>query len=259
MNSDKSKKDIKDNPEQGIVVDFNQKKIDQKTVLPWTHQVIFAFLGTAFFIILAFGFELLFSAIEGGKTDDATITKILGLSRFVTYGILIAIYTFFIIKLRKETLHSFKRWLNYLGGVVAAGILISVTLLITYLLKKYCGLKDSENEIALGKIIATYPVPSLIFFGIIAPIIEELTYRIGLFSLINRYKRWLAYLVTIIIFTLVHIDFSSKDLANEMLNLPLYLFGATMLTVTYDYFGLTGSLLCHITNNLVVIIIQIAS
>lgn len=246
-------------PECGNVNEEYKKNVGQKTFLSVTQQIVFILLGTVFFILLAFCFELLFNAIEGGKTDEETKIKVLGLSRFIVYGILLAIYLFFAVKYRDKVFFSFKKWFNYLGAGIAFGVLISVTLIATYLLKKYCGLKDSENEIILGKIISTYPIPSLIFFGIVGPIVEELTYRVGLFSLINRYKRWLAYVITIVIFTLVHIQFDSKDLANEMLNVPLYLFGAAVLTVTYDYFGLTGSLLCHILNNVVVIIIQIAS
>ena len=42
-----------------------------------------------------------------------------------------------------------------------------------------------------------------------------------------------------------------ENLANELLNLPYYIFDALALTFMYDNFGFAGSTFAHILNNVV--------
>ena len=70
---------------------------------------------------------------------------------------------------------------------------------------------------------------------ILAPFAEEMTYRIGLFSALKRVNLILAFIVTALVFGLIHFDLSGviqgfntgtegsrKYAINELCNLPLY-------------------------------------
>ena len=107
----------------------------------------------------------------------------------------------------------------------------------------------NENEKGVRDMVRNYPTISFFIVCVMAPIVEELTYRVGLFSLCNRKNRILAYTVTCIVFTLLHIKYTDTDFYSEIMAVPSYLIGAIVLTASYDYFGLPGSLTTHIVNN----------
>lgn len=154
-----------------------------------------------------------------------------------------------LVKLTK----SFKRYQSYIAGAVCfLAILVFSNLYGNFL--NIVGIKATENanQESLDNINATYHLTSIIIFGLIAPICEELTYRVGLFSFCKRKATWFAYLITILVFAFIHfnLDFSSvKAFTNELLNLPYYMFAGFAFCFTYDKFGFAGSLFAHTINN----------
>ena len=112
---------------------------------------------------------------------------------------------------------------------------------------------DNINESSLQTMRQVYPVASFMIFGLIGPICEEFTYRVGLFSFFKRINKWVAYVVTVVIFAFIHFNFSTDPnvLLNEVLNLPFYMFAAFAFSFTYDKFGLAGSLTAHVANNFI--------
>ena len=85
----------------------------------------------------------------------------------------------------------------------------------------HAGVNDNEN--AIDSITNAYPLLSLLVFGIMGPVVEEFTYRVGLFSFIRRFNRPAAYIITIAIFALIHFNFQSTNIVNELINLPSYI------------------------------------
>lgn len=168
-------------------------------------------------------------------------------------GLLIAlviIINFDIVKLFK----SFKHYQSYIAGLVC---LVSI-FAFTYVYSVFLNLlqlstSDNANESSIQDINSAYKFTSIVVFGIIGPICEELTYRVGLFSLLRRKSRVMAYLLTIVIFAFIHFNFDLNPtvLLNEILNLPFYMFAAFAFSFTYEKFGLAGSLTAHIANNVI--------
>ena len=71
---------------------------------------------------------------------------------------------------------------------------------------------------------------------------------------------WVAYIVTPLIFALIHFDFfagSAEGYINELLNLPSYIIAGVTLTIIYDKFGLSTSIVAHCGNNLISIFMSI--
>jgi membrane protease YdiL (CAAX protease family) len=110
-------------------------------------------------------------------------------------------------------------------------------------------LDDNQNQAAIVRLVKESPIISLITFGLLGPIVEEWTYRLGLFQFLKSRNKWIAYFVTLSIFGLIHFNFTSTNLTNELLNLPIYLVAGAWFCFLYDRFGLQVAMASHIFNN----------
>lgn len=139
------------------------------------------------------------------------------------------------------------KWL--LGLPFTLVILLSSYALIT--LYDYFGivLEDNQNQSAIVGLVQDSPIISLITFGFLGPIVEEWTYRLGIFKYLKNNNNLLAYVITLTIFGFIHFDFTSANLVNELLNLPIYLIAGAWFCYLYDKFGLQVALSTHIMNN----------
>ncbi len=139
------------------------------------------------------------------------------------------------------------KWL--LGLPFTFVILLSSYALIT--VYDYLGivLEDNQNQSAIVTLVQDSPIISLITFGFLGPIVEEWTYRLGIFKYLKQRNNLLAYLVTLTIFGFIHFDFTATNLVNELLNLPIYLIAGAWFCFLYDKFGLQVALSTHIMNN----------
>ena len=93
---------------------------------------------------------------------------------------------------------------------------------------------------------------------VFAPIVEEITYRYCVFGGVARKKKWLAYLVSGLIFALMHFISSvmefgfGKELLMECIYIPPYLFSGLALCYLYDKSANLGSsIIAHFINNLI--------
>lgn len=166
-----------------------------------------------------------------------------------TYLLLFIILASILIPAYKIIFLNLKNKKGYWYGFMFGAILIFANIIISLTLS-LLGVGTSGNQKSLLAIINVSPILSLIVLGIIGPICEEITYRLGLFSFIERTgKTWLSYLLTILIFALIHFQFNSPDLLTELCNLPNYLIGGFLLTLAYHKGGIQCSTIAHIMNN----------
>ena len=204
-------------------------------------------IGFVGLIVISFtiGLFLYFADIdEGFKT---------GITNFITYGILLIIFALVINKDVKLFKDDFKKWTSYLMGLAIAILLIAFSIIYANIINLFRHYEVSDNETSLRSIINVMPVLSIIFFCFIGPVCEELTYRVGLFNIFAK-RKWLGYLIAILVFAFAHFSFFGSDIIGELINLPVYLLSAFALTFAYDKFGLSASLTAHTINNLYAII-----
>jgi membrane protease YdiL (CAAX protease family) len=116
----------------------------------------------------------------------------------------------------------------------------------------------NSNQNAVVNLIENNAFIGLMRVVILAPIVEELTYRYCLFGAMSRKKKWIGYLTSGIVFMLMHSISSfitygiGKDLLIEFLYLPPYLFSGLALCYIYDKSdNLGSSFLAHMLNNLI--------
>lgn len=179
---------------------------------------------------------------------------------FIAFGICLLIINKDIVNI----FFKFKNIRTYLYGIGYGFLLILVTalynLISTYL---FGNVGSNNNENSINEIVANFPILSIIVFSFIGPICEEFGYRLGLFSFLRKYNRVIAYIVSAIIFGFIHFDFGSfgdaAALKVELINIPSYIISGLILCYVYDKEGLETSILCHVTNNFVGIMMTIIS
>lgn len=67
---------------------------------------------------------------------------------------------------------------------------------------------DNVNQQIVVEVIKATPVASFIFIPFLGPIVEELTYRVGLYSLLRRWNKIAALVISALIFGFIHFDYS---------------------------------------------------
>ena len=160
----------------------------------------------------------------------------------------------------KKFFDSFKNSKAFLAGLIGLAIIYIFNILYSNIVDVFYPLTPNNNETSLDNIIVVYPILSYLIFGLVGPIVEELTYRVGLFDTCRKISksRVLAYVITMIVFAFIHFEFGSVTkllngdptlFINEILNMPKYLFAAATFVYLYEKYGLAGSLSCHVFNN----------
>lgn len=175
--------------------------------------------------------------------------QISGITNFITYALLFAsllgILNKDIIKLK----NSFTNWKSYVYGIIIGFIIIAIQLGYSNIVNLFYNTNVSDNEASLRSFISIYPSLSIIVLCFVGPFCEEIIYRLGLFSFF-KFNKIVAYIISILIFSLMHFNPMSPDIVNELINLPMYILSAIGLTVAFDKLGFAGSLTAHTLNNL---------
>lgn len=130
-------------------------------------------------------------------------------------------------------------------GLFMGFVVIGFGMLLTLILP----IDQNANQALLYAEYRANPVMFFLTTALLAPIAEEIIYRIGLFGFLLKYGRPIAYIFSALIFAAVHIDFSSANIGAELMSLPGYLIPALALSFAYDKFGFWASTALHVTNN----------
>ena len=138
---------------------------------------------------------------------------------------------------------------SYLWGLIFMIVLFGLSLILGFITNQITD-EVNQNQTAVELYMHNYPVVSILVLGIVGPIVEELTYRVGLFSFLRRLNRVAAYVVTILLFALIHFSFDMDNIVVELVNLPSYLLAGAVLTVAYDFFGPVTSITAHVVYNI---------
>ncbi|MBO4855891.1 MAG: CPBP family intramembrane metalloprotease [Bacilli bacterium] len=145
-----------------------------------------------------------------------------------------------------------KKWYPWVIGIGFAVALVTSSMMYNIIVNLFHPTTANENQQIVNQVIGSFPFTSILLLAILGPIVEEFTYRVGLYSFFRRINKYIAYALTIVIFALIHFDFFAKgdDMINELLNLPSYMISGFLLTLAYEKFGIACSVTAHIGNNL---------
>ena len=233
--------------------------------LHWVKQLFFFLIGWAGLAIVGTLIYLFFGLYARATfADPNTISNYIKsdqvnmMVNILTYGLLLTgllalLWKDIFVLLKSFTkLRVLTSGLSY--GAIIMGAVITYNLIIIATGYK---ISDNQNETSLTNVMRIYPILSFLAFVIFGPIVEEITYRLGLFSLLHRFNRPLAYIVTILVFGLIHMSFNADTIVNELVNLPSYLIAGAILIIAYEKEGFGVSTIAHVANNMVSFILTI--
>ncbi len=211
--------------------------------------------------ILSLFFTLLVVTIGPFFLESLELENLLQSSQFLSYLNLFTYSSLFFLciviswhilpKLFQEAL-NLMRWIKGLGygfGVLLVGVALGIVYDILNI-----RLDDNLNQSTINSLVIELPLISFITFTLLGPIVEEFTFRLGLFTYIAKRSRILAYIVTLTLFGLIHFNYTNTNLTNELLNLPFYLAAGLFFCYVYEKEGFLVVTIAHITNNLISIL-----
>lgn len=247
--------------------------IKQKNLfwLPYSRQIALFLIGALGFQIIGFIVSIFISIYATSHFEINSeeylafieSTKINAILQLASYLLLFIVLVLTIVPFLKKLYNQFASVKALIKGISYGLLGLGLSSIYGLILSQFYQTDGNANQSSIETIVNAFPLTSLLLFGFIGPFCEELTYRSGLFNFALRINKAVAYAITIVIFALIHFDFQSFSdtdlLINELLNLPSYAIGASVLCYAYDKDGLGSSTYAHITNNvfsIAVIIIQ---
>ena len=221
------------------------------TWIPWFKEIILFLMGSVGLTIAATAVQIVFLLIDPNqmKYDNAPI-----ITNFIAYFVVFSAISALIWMHHHELFKSFKRWQPYIIGLAGVAALMTFNVIYGNIVSLIFPMTDNTNETAVNSYILNTPLLAFVVVVLLGPVCEELTYRVGLFSFFSRIHIALGYVLTALIFGLIHFDWTSftnaSVLINELLNLPSYIFAGLVFSFLYHKWGLACSLSAHLTNNL---------
>ena len=155
---------------------------------------------------------------------------------------------------RKLFLGKFTNGIDYIYGIAFAVTIIAAGTLVNAIISLMHTPADNENQTAVVNIATNYPLIGIFVMGLVGPICEELTYRVGLYSFLRRINKYAALAITMVVFAMIHFTFEAENIIEELWSLPSYLISGLILTIAYELRGPACSMTAHATYNLFAIL-----
>lgn len=243
---------------------FQRSFQETANVSAW-REIILALVGWLGFQLLGLVVQIVVLAIksaelvQNGFSGDALQQELLAFTEtgsfyamvnYPAYILLFVCLSLVLWKEAKKLFPCFKKPKTYLG--FAYGALLMVLSIVWGMISTRLGASTNENQSTIISMVKERPFLAILVTGVIGPLCEEVTYRVGLFGFAKRINRILAYFVASVLFGLIHIhDFTS---ANEWLSFPDYFISGLLLAFVYERYGFGASNIAHIMNNTIAVL-----
>lgn len=213
--------------------------MNQKELIMLIIYTLFALLQIGLFIL--FGLSLL---TNSNLVESEFALSAIGLTVPAVVGII-----FF----RKEIIESFTYFKKKtILKIVSIPMVVLFTVIVEQIVMRFLATGQPENQAQLLETGAEIPlILTLLVFGILGPILEELIFR---YIILNRFSHYIgtaiASIISIIIFTVLH--------TNQLSDFALYLPGAVILTAAYliSNRSLAYVMAIHMLNNCITFILN---
>ncbi|MBR5750131.1 MAG: CPBP family intramembrane metalloprotease [Bacilli bacterium] len=214
---------------------------------PWIEIALFLTGWLGLRLVVSIVGKILSELINNGTLVMTNLEANSALN-FIVYG------TLFPIVLGIAVLYLPKISKSFAKPEMLWGIMVFIVVLgfniVWGTITKDIGANTNDNQERVNDLAKMNLPLSLLFLGVIGPIVEEFTYRVGLFNFTRRINRVLGYVVSALVFGLIHMSFdATSDPLSEWLSYPIYVFAGLSFAFAYEKWGLGASALAHITNN----------
>jgi uncharacterized protein len=235
---------------QNIIDTFSKKNRLNIFLTGWVGLVSFGLI-----------FSIIFSFVASLRLTESNYILYINSSIFLTYinfSTYFLIFSIILILIKDQWFLLFKTFFdaNHLIKGLSYGFLVLFVNILIGLFYDLLKLQptDNNNQALITNLVLETPVLSFITFVFLGPIVEEFTYRLGLFTLVHQRNKYLSYVITVLLFGFIHFDFTSADLLNELLNMPFYLTAGLMFCFIFVKENFAVVTYAHITNNLISIL-----
>lgn len=151
---------------------------------------------------------------------------------------------------RKHFFSKYKNGLDYVYGLGYAVTIVLASMIVGAIISLFHESVDNANQQAAISVAKNYPIIAFFVLGLLGPICEELTYRVGLYSFFRRINIYLAFAITMVVFAFIHFDFTSENIIEELWSMPSYIISGFILTLAYEHRGPACSMTAHIAYNI---------
>lgn len=235
----------------------NNKPVNESIVISKGKQtavILVGWLGlqliASLIIIIA---TLIIGDINALPTNE--LVKLEGYINVASYTvIIIALLAILGLPVIKKLIKQFTNLEKVGKGLIYGGILLATSIvynmIIMLIFPDFGGSNDNQN--AVDSMITQMPVLSFFMVVIFAPVVEEITYRLGLTGIFKNKNKIVALIISSVIFGLIHFNFMSADMKTELIALPSYIISGVVLGLAYlNEDSLATSITAHLTNNLI--------
>ena len=244
-------KKMLNNPETNINNDSKNETLLRNRSLSLVKRIALFIVGLGGLFVLSLLFGLIYSFVDLPKDEKSAQLTL------VTYAALIlALFSIIFLDIPR-LIDYLKEWKGYAMGIAIGIIVIVFDIAYSNIVNLFYQSSVNQNEESVRGVIDIYPIASILILGIVGPICEELTYRVGLFGAIKRYTTIGAYIVTSLVFGAIHFGFTNPNIYDELVSLPMYVFSGLAFSFAYDKFGFQCSAVAHMTNNLWAVVLRV--
>ena len=214
-------------------------KTNTKELVMLIIYILFALLQIGLFIL--FGISLL---TNSNLVESEFALSAIGLTVPAIVGII-----FF----RKEIIESFTYFKEKtILKIVSIPMVVLFTVIVEQIVMRFLATGQPENQEQLLETGAEIPlIFTLLVFGILGPILEEIVFR---YILLNRFSHYIgtaiASIISIILFTVLH--------TNQLSDIAIYLPGSVILTAAYliSKRSIAYVMAIHMLNNCITFILN---
>lgn len=257
---------------------FSYSELNETT--PTWKKIVLFIVGYLGFQVIATLVSVIICLTPLYNQDTKSLT-LLGstLINFISYvlglGVLLLICFLGKDKTGHKIFKPFKEKNTYSWGLLGFFMLLAIGIIFNIIYSFIPTYKQNSNQSSLDTMATVYPALVFIMAALIAPFVEEITYRAGLCDLLGKKNRWLGIILSSILFGLIHFDFSTiialimpqnsaltaaqlaeirannlQALYIELENLPTYILSGVVLGFVYCKTGsLSTSIFTHFLNN----------
>lgn len=184
-------------------------------------------------------------------------SKLNAYTMFIAYGFTVLFVGFYgrnYLRDDFKKLMKNKWWKNLLLIIILAGGFYLISFLVEKLIRMAIGQNDSLNQTLIEEMVK-FGSPTLSFFAVVvfAPLVEELIFRKVIFEYGNKISIVLSYVISSLVFGLMHMVSTTDVTIGVWLLLGLsYISSGVLLCVVYHLSGqnIYISTIAHILNNL---------
>jgi len=158
----------------------------------------------------------------------------------------------------KNIIKKLFKWKTWVYGLMF-GLILTIFNFSASQLVEFLTNDISSNESSVRSMLLEEPFLAGCYVILLAPFIEEFGYRVGVFGYTKKYGKVIAYILSGLLFGLLHLAGSigsDINIATELLSLVVYSLCGLILCFAYDTTNsLCVSTLAHMISNIVAVLL----